>query len=133
MTVLTDIGTYLDGQSASITLSTNFFYSLLPETPDNCVALISEGGPSPLFTMGTTNTPTIERPQIQLLVRNTSYATGEALIDALYRILTAISNQSLSGTTYLRVEAMSFPALIERDQSKRVLFSCNFDVQRLTP
>ena len=131
MALLADIGGYLDSQSALVTLGTNFFYSTLPESPDNCVALAEEGGVSPVFTQGSVNTPKIERPQLQLLVRNTSYETGMTNAETLYLILTAITNQTINGTQYLRIVAMGKPALIERDKNKRVLFSCNFDVMRL--
>lgn len=131
MSVLTDLGGYLDSQSALVTLGTNFFYSILPEAPDNCVALIETGGPAPLFTLGAVNTPVIERPQIQFLVRNTSYETGSQTANALYLILTQIANQSINGTRYLRVVAISNPNLLERDMNKRCVFTCNFDVQLL--
>lgn len=133
MTLLSDLGGYLDTQSSSITLGTNFFYSTIPESPDICVALIEDSGVSPVFTQGTNGLPVIERPQVQILVRHTSYETGRALIESLYRILTQIANQSISGTTYLRVAAIATPTMIERDDNRRCLFTCNFDVQRLTP
>lgn len=131
MALLNDLGGYLDTQSASVTLGTNFFLGYLPETPSDCVALLGIDGTAPLFTHGATNTPAIERPQVQLLVRNASYETGQALSETLYRILTAIANQSISGTTYLRVSAIDFPAFVERDQNRRSLFSTNFEVMRL--
>jgi hypothetical protein len=133
MTLLSDLGGYLDTQSSSITLGTNFFYSTIPESPDNCVALIEDSGVSPVFTQGNSGLPVIERPQVQILVRHTSYETGRALIEDLYRILTQVANQSISGTTYLRVAAISTPTMIERDSNRRCVFTCNFDVQRLTP
>lgn len=133
MSLLSDLGGYLDSQSASITLGTNFFYSTVPESPDNCVALIEESGVSPMFTQGSNGLPVIERPQVQILVRHTSYETGRSLIEDLYRILTQVTNQSISGTTYLRVAAVSSPVMIERDDNRRCIFTCNFDVQRLTP
>lgn len=133
MTLLADLGGYLDSQSTSVTLGTNFFYSTIPESPDNCVAITEEGGVSPQFMQGSNNLPAIERPQLQLLVRNTSYENGRALMDTLYRILTQITNQSISGRTYLRVSAIASPSMILRDDNRRCIFSCNFEVQRLTP
>lgn len=133
MSLLSDLGSYLDTQSASITLGTNFFYSTIPESPDNCVALIEESGVSPVFTQGSSGLPVIERPQVQILVRNTSYENGQALIENLYRILTQVTNQSINGNTYLRVSAIASPAMINRDNNRRCIFTCNFEVQRLTP
>ena len=129
--LLVDIGGYIDSNFASLTLSTNFFYGFLPELPDNCVAIYENGGVAPIFTQGTVNTPAIERPQLQFLVRNTSYETGMALANSLYLFITAIANQTINGTRYLRVVAISNPSVIERDMNKRIVFSCNFDVQKL--
>lgn len=133
MSLLADLGGYLDSNSSSITLGTNFFYSTIPESPDNCVALIEDGGVTPLFTQGSNNLPVIERPEVQIIVRHTSYETGRALANELYRILTQVANQTINGTRYLRVQAIATPALFNRDDNRRSLFSCNFEVQRLTP
>ena len=129
--LLVDLGGYIDTNFAGLTLGTNFFYGLLPESPDNAVAIYENSGVSPIFTQGTVNTPAIERPQLQFLVRNTSYETGIALANSLYLFITAIANQTINSTNYLRVVAISNPSVIERDQNKRIIFTCNFDVQRL--
>jgi hypothetical protein len=131
MGMLEDLGGYLDTQLQTLTLGTNFFYGLMPETVANVVAIYANGGAPPNFTMGSNHLPRLERPQLQSLVRNTSYATGESLAISVYQTLTQITNQSINGTTYLRVEALSMPALLERDANKRAIFTCNFDVVRI--
>lgn len=131
MSVLEDLGGYLDTQIATLTLGTNLFYSLIPETVDNVVALYENTGAPPNFTMGSVNLPQMERPQLQALVRNTSYASGRTLAESIYRTLTAIANQTINGNQYLRVEAIGMPSLLERDATKRVVFTINFDVVRL--
>ena len=131
MSVLEDLGGYLDTQVATLTLGTNLFYSLMPETVSNVVALYENSGAPPNFTMGSDNLPTMERPQLQALVRNTSYSDGRTIAESVYRTLTAIANQTINGNQYLRVEAVSMPSLLERDVSKRVVFTLNFDVVRL--
>ncbi len=133
MSILEDLGGYLDTQLATVTLGTNLFYSRIPETTSDCVALFENSGAPPNFTMGTNNLPTLERPQLQFLVRNTSYSAGHALADSIYRVLTAISNATINSVVYLRVEAISNPALLERDSNRRSIFTCNFDVIRITP
>lgn len=129
--ILVDLGGYIDSNFASLTLGTNLFYGMLPESPDNCVALFENSGIAPVFTQGSNNAIKIERPQLQFLVRNTSYETGSALANSLYLFLTQVANQSINSTQYLRVVAISSPSVIERDTNKRVLFTCNFDIQRL--
>ncbi len=133
MSLLEDLGGYLDTQLATVTLGTNLFYSLMPENVSNCVTLYENSGAPPNFTMGSNNLPTLERPQLQFLLRNSSYSDGRTLADSIYRVLTAISNTTINTRLYLRVEAVSNPALLERDVNRRSIFTCNFDVVRVTP
>ena len=131
MAILDDIGAYIN-TNTSLTIGTDFFLSLLPESPDNCVALFEEGGTAPLFTLGSTNTPQIERPQLQVIVRNTSYSTGASTARTVYLLLTAIVNQTINSNYYQRVEAVATPALFQRDENRRSLFTVNFDVYKET-
>lgn len=130
MAFLDDLGTYVD-TNTSLTLGTDLFLSLMPDTPDNVVALYeSTGGVVPVSTMGSTNLPQIERPELQVIVRNTSYSTGRALANTLWELLTAVSNTTIESTLYHRIESTSSPFVFDRDDSRRVLFSCNFNVMK---
>lgn len=131
MSLLEDLGGYLDTQLATLTLGTNLFYGLMPETVNNVVTLYENAGAPPNFTMGSTNLPQMERPQLQAMVRNASYSSGRTMAEDVYRTLTAIANQTINGNQYLRVEALGMPQVLERDISKRVVFTMNFDVVRL--
>lgn len=133
MGMLEDLGGYLDTQSASLTLGTNLFLGLIPETVSNCVAIYENSGIAPEFTLGNDNLPVIERPELQVIVRDSSYATGRALADSCYRILTQIANQTINSVRYLRVQAIATPTVMDRDENRRVLFSTNFYVFRITP
>ena len=133
MGVLEDLGGYLDTQLAALTAGTNLFYGLLPETPNVCVSLYENAGAPPNFTMGSNNLPQLERPQLQVFVRHTSYSTGRDLADSVYRVLTQISNATINSNSYLRVEAISSFSVLQRDDSRRVLFVSNFDIIRITP
>ena len=133
MALLEDLGGYLDTQLASVTLGTNLFYSLMPETVSNCVTLYENAGAPPVFTQGTQNLPVLERPQLQFLLRNSSYSAGRALAEDIYRTLTSIANQTINGHLYLRVEALQVPSVLNRDSNNRVIFTCNFDVVRALP
>lgn len=132
MGMLEDIGTYLDTNSA-LTLGSDLFLGLIPDTPGNCVALFENSGVTPDFTLGANNLPELERPELQAIVRNQSYSTGRALADTVYRVLTQIANQTISSTLYLRIQAISTPSVMDRDDNKRVLFTTNFYVVRAMP
>lgn len=132
MGLLEDMGAYVDSGSA-LTLGTDLFLGMLPLEPSSCVALFEHAGPGGIYTLGTMNLPQLERPQLQFIVRNASYSAGRSQSETVYRLLTQIANQVINGNLYLRVEATGVPDVMERDQSNRVLFSCNFDVVRDTP
>jgi hypothetical protein len=131
--LLEDLAGYVDTNIASLILGTNLFIGMIPENVSNCVAIYENSGAPPNFVMGSNNLPILERPQVQIIVRNESYATGRALAESVYRVLTAIANQTVNGNRYLRVEAIGVPALLERDSNRRTVFSCNFDVVRILP
>lgn len=128
--MLDDIGAYVATNVGSLTLGTNLFLSLLPETPDNVVAIIENSGVAPVFTQGSSHLPRIERPEIQVLVRNDSYATGRALAETIYRLLTQVTNQTIGSVLYHRIEAISSPQLLERDQNYKSVFTTNFYVMK---
>ena len=132
MALLEDIGGYID-TNTSLTLGTDLFLGLLPETPSNCVSIFENSGVAPLFTQGSAGLPVLEKPQLQFIVRDASYSNGRSVAETLYRLLTQVFNQTINSNLYLRIEAISVPSVMDRDQTKRVLFTCNFDVVRVTP
>jgi len=132
MSVLTDIGTYLNNASIStqdLTLGTNLFLGRLPETPDTCVGVIQTAGVAPTDTFGT-SFPPLETQGLQTLVRATTYATAEALAVDVMKSLASVDNQTLTSTLYLKIEAQQSPFALERDNQERLVMSCNFLVTK---
>ena len=132
MSVLTDIGTYLNAASIStqdLTLGTNLFLGRLPETPDTCVGVIQTAGVAPTDTFGT-SFPPLETQGLQTLVRATTYATAEALAVDVMKSLASVDNQTLTSTLYLKIEAQQSPFALERDNQERLVMSCNFLVKK---
>jgi len=125
--MLDDIGGYVASNTA-LTLGTDLFLSLLPDEPGNVVGLFENSGVQPISTMGSVNLPRIDRPELQFIVRNTSYAAGRTLADTLWQLITSISNATINGTLYHRIEAVTSPYIIERDANQRSVLSCNFNV-----
>ena len=132
MSVLTDIGTYLNAAAIStqdLTLGTNLFLGRLPETPDTCVGVIQTAGVAPTDTFGT-SFPPLETQGLQTLVRATTYATAEALAVDVMKSLASVDNQTLTSTLYLKIEAQQSPFALERDNQERLVMSCNFLVTK---
>lgn len=127
MSLLTDIGAYLDTQLGSLTAGTNLFYGRLPDGPDTCVALIETGGQSPTNTM-VNGKPLVLRPRIQVLTRAKAYADADSLANSVWAALEGILDDSLSGTRYYNVTAIQSPFSLERDSQDRQIMAQNFQV-----
>ena len=127
MAVLSDLGTFLDTATIAtvdLVIGTNLFLGRLPQTPDSCVALYETPGVGPGDHFGTA-APALESPGIQVRVRAADYATAQSLAVDVWKSLTTIANQSLSGTRYLRFAASQSPFSLERDDRDRAVFAFN--------
>ena len=133
MAFLPELGTYLAANvtHTTLTLGTNLFLGRMPETPDTCVAIIETSGQSPIEAMGGSTLPAYTRPRAQILVRAADYATASGLAEDIFKKLTLIDNESLSGVYYLRVEGLQSPFYLDRDGQERAVFSCNYQTSRV--
>lgn len=112
-------------QSASVaTPGTNLFLGIMPETPDVCVALYEYAGANPLEVM-VDNDATLERPSIQVIVRasRNDYPTARTLIKDVRDTLTAITDETISGTRFLRVNQNSAINAVGMDENDRPEFT----------
>ena len=128
MSMLTDVGTYLAAASIStqdLTLGTNLFLGRLPDSPDTCVGLVQTAGVAPTDTFGT-SFPPVETQGLQVLSRAGAYVTAEAWGVDIFKSLTAVDNQTLTSTLYLKIEATQSPFALERDTQERVVIACNY-------
>lgn len=137
MTMLAEIGTYLDAQLATLTIGTNLFLGQLPESPNTATALFHSPSGRPDFTMGavdgTAQLPQFEWHRLQVVSRAantaTSYTDAETLIWSIYRQL-SLTNVTMTGVRYLLIEPVAVPAPLEEDKGGRISFVANFDVAR---
>jgi len=119
--VLKEIGTYLQSQGIG-TLGADLFLGLMPDQPDNCIALFEyAGSPPDLHWNG-------EYPGLQVRVRNKSYAAARAKIVEVAKKLHGLHEQTLSGTRYLLVKARGSPEVLKRDANNRVELFVNFEI-----
>lgn len=112
-------------QTASVaTPGANLFIGLMPNSPDVCVALYEYAGEQPLEVM-VDNTATLERPSVQVMARATrnDYPTARQLIEDVRDTLTAITNEEISGVTFLRVNQNSSINAVGTDDNDRPLFT----------
>lgn len=133
MSILLDLGTYLDGATiatADLTLGTNLFLGREPADPDTCVTLYETGGRPADDFFGDGTAPALERPGLQVRVRASGYSTAAALAGDVWQALAKVSNDTLSGTLYQRVMPLQSPFAFDRDDRDRMVFAANFDVIR---
>lgn len=131
--VLEDLGVYLEGL-ALVTVGTNLILGHLPASPIVCCALLEYGGDPPLRNQSEgaarSGAQSGERPRIQLLCRSESYVAGRSLIQSIWEALDGVVNQTINGTSYVRVAALQSPFFLEFDDNKRYLFAVNFTVTK---
>ena len=119
--MLNEIGTYLQSQGTG-TLGADLFLGLMPDQPDNCIALFEyAGSPPDLHWNG-------EYPGLQVRVRNKSYAAGRTKIEQIARVLHGLHETVLGGTRYLLVKARGSPEVLKRDANNRVELFVNFEI-----
>lgn len=119
--MLTEIGAYLAIKNVG-TVGADLFLGLMPDQPDNCIALFEyAGSPPDLHWNG-------EYPGLQVRVRNTSYAAARTKIGEVAKKLHGLHEQTLSGTRYLLIKARGGPEVLKRDNNNRVEFFVNFEI-----
>lgn len=136
MGMIEEIGTFVAGSTAIGALGTDVFLNVLPESTRVVVAIIEEVGGPPSYALGGA-VPIHTNASIEVLVRSTAGQMGGAnptnarqKMQRVWNRLASVQNQSLSGSTYLRIEPQNEPHLVERDAQGRVVFSAEFAVWR---
>jgi hypothetical protein len=112
-------------QSASVAnTGVNLFIGLMPDKPDVCVALYEYAGAPPLEVMRD-DAATLERPSVQVIVRasRNDYPTARNLISNIRNTLTEITDETISGVTFLRVNQNSSINAVGTDDNDRVMFT----------
>jgi hypothetical protein len=126
-TILEAIGSKLQTDGIG-TLGTNIFLSLMPDTPDVCIAVYEYEGLPPLDTFGASVTVALDRPSIQVMTRasRNDYVTGRDKAVDVRNSLAKISNQSLSGIQILRIAPTSAINSVGLDEKDRPLATISF-------
>jgi hypothetical protein len=112
-------------QSASIaTAGVNLYIGLMPSSPDVCVALYEYAGEPPLEVLRD-NGATLERPSVQVMVRasRNDYPTARNLIKNVRDSLTGITDETISGVRFLRVNQNSAINSVGTDENDRPIFT----------
>jgi len=125
--LLDDVATFVD-TSTALTVGTDLFKGLMPDTPDACVALYETPGEMAL-EMGGGSTPTVERPHLQVISRAADYVTARNNSQTVHNAIRGVTDQTLSGRRYLRIQPLQDPYMMGRDENRRVkvVFNCSVE------
>lgn len=138
MTVLSvgsEIATYLQSVTAlslnfSGTGTINCFVSVLPDQPNQAVAIYERGGLGPVMVLTGSSGPEskLDRAGFQVRVRAdmTNYTAGQNLAQGIYGALQGIVETKINGSSnqlFHLIQAISPPAYIGRDDKQRHEFS----------
>lgn len=132
-TILDDLAAYIDA-STTLTAGTDLFATVMPEAPDNCVAIIPVPGPAPVDTMGT-GRPSVDTPRVQVLSRHKDRPDlAESRAREVWNAFGSIGDGVLGGGSErtLRVQVDQSPFLVGRDQNDRPIFGFNSQAWRAT-
>ena len=120
MALLDDIVTKLkDGGVVAGSTGFNIYKSLLPDNPDQAVAVIETGGDPPDETTGDEH----EFPTFQILVRGKEW-DYETARSKMAGVVTELDNATISGFVYLFPNQS--PLALPYDEKNRPIISMNF-------
>jgi hypothetical protein len=132
--MLDEVATYLTATffgavTPHLISGTNLFTGRMTETPDFAIALYEYPGGVGGYLLGG-GKRRYENPRLQVIIRDAefNYASTRDMLERIVNVLDNITDVTLSGTKYLRIEAVSTPMPLPADAQDRVMFSVDFNV-----
>lgn len=117
MSLLVDIGSQLTG------ITSNIYYSDMPDTPDNNITLYNTGGFDTLHSLGNI---TAEQPTFQVAIRHTSYATAITWAESVKGILNPLIGSTINSNLYISVFMQGDINSLGKDDRNRSKITLNF-------
>lgn len=133
MALLDDIMTHLQAEGVATEGTDLFAGALLDDQPDAVTVVYETAGIPDEDTMGGDGSPAVRHAGVQVRTRGAAWEYEEARLraEAARAALVKIANESIGGTTYLRVRQSSGPVPLGRDQADRWEFTVNLTVDWL--
>ena len=127
MAILEAVGDYVDTQVASLTMGTNLFLGMMPNSPDLCAVVFERVGNTPIEHLRDGGI-SVERLRIQVLVRGArdDYATPRDLSLQIKGVLQSVVDQSLSGVSVLRIQSDAWIGPMASESDDRPMFSAQY-------
>ena len=128
--ILDDLGSQLAASGLGLTVATNLFLGVIDGKIDNGVAIYETPGAPPIRAMR--QAFVAERPRVQVMVRNLSYRTARQLAQNIVTAIDGLSDQTINGTRYMLITAVSSPFSLGQDTSGRHRIVTSFDIIKAT-
>ena len=125
MTLISDMAASIVSKGLATALGTDIFGFRFPSSPLNCICIIPAGGREPdLYD----SSGAIDRPGMQVQVRNTDVLAAEASAEAIRRglDLATISGYVICRTTRSRPVDVTSPDDLKADDGPAYRFSVDF-------
>jgi hypothetical protein len=128
--VLDDIGAALETAGVG-TQGTDLFLSVMPETPDTCVAVVEVAGIEPVDVFRD-SAPIIETPRLQVLSRARRADDAKTKARAAWLALAGVGEGTVGGGNkrWLNIDVVQSPFMIGRDENDRVIYGFNAQAWR---
>lgn len=125
-TILEAIGDYLEAHDYG-TLGTNIFLGMMPDSPDECIAVFEDQGGSPRFSLGTGGIQ-IDEPNLQIMFRSArdDYPGARDKAETIRQLLSAITETTMSGIRVMRISPVGSVLPMGVDPEHRSVISLNF-------
>jgi len=123
--LLLDIVNYWITEGLATADGTDIFRDILPDLPDNCIAVVEYPGDVPFIT-------NLTNRSVQVRVRNTDYPTAKskivALYDSVYNPETDVRIIDFTAGRWGIVKPRNYPYLLKKDESERFIFVLNMGI-----
>jgi hypothetical protein len=128
--LLDEIGAFLEAAGIGAVGQVIFLGGIPVAANDQAVILRETSGFRPDFIHNQTGVA-IDKPSLQVTVRDRHFEQARLRIKTVAETLTAVANQTISGTRYLRIApAQSSPIDLGPDENNRHRLVMNFDVMK---
>ena len=109
-------------------LYTDLFPGGMPDSPDACIAVIAYGGFPSDKAAG--QAVAIERPFVQVSVRDVTASGADSTAYTLYKDLEALKNETIVGTEYFQAEPQQPPFKMREDDQERQVYGFNVYIEK---
>lgn len=129
MGLIESIGQFIEDEGLGVQ-GTDLFIGDMPQNaPETATAVVETSSLAPTFSHDI-NGVNYEQPGFQIYTRAELYATARSLAESIWIALNKQVNVTLSGSFFLRIEAVQSPFSLGRDDKHLAQIVANYNVRK---